>query len=101
MSGTTPAAAFNQLARSYHLPDKFRLMLIHLMYGTIPLFASIDSGLCTPAPTPSALQEVVVLCSTACPALRFDDDDLRRLRGFAMSCHFAMAQSQQQGLQVV
>ena len=101
MSGTTPAAAFDQLARSCHLPDKFRLMLIHLMYGTIPLFASIDSGLCVPAPTAAALQEVVVLCSSACPALQFDADDLRRLRGFAMSCHFSMVQSQQQSLQVL
>ena len=68
------------------------------MYGTIPLFASIDSGLCTSAPTAFALQEVVTLCTSACPGLRFDNDDLRRLRGFAMSCSHAMDGSQQTGL---
>ena len=101
MSVTTPAAAFNALARNCHLPDKFRLLLIHLMYGTIPLFASIDSGLCTRAPTAPALQEVVALCSTACPALRFDNDDLRRLRGFAMACSQAMDASHQSELATI
>ena len=98
MSVATPSAAFNALARNCHLPDKFRLMLIHLMYGTIPLFASIDSGLCTRAPTAPALQEVVALCSSACPALRFDHDDMRRLRGFAMACSQAMDCSHQNAL---
>ena len=101
MSVPSPAKAFNTLARTCHLPDKFRLCLIHLMYGTIPLFASIDSGLCTLAPTQAALQEVVTLCSTALPALMFDNDDLRRLRGFAMSCHFAMADSHKHGLTAI
>ena len=71
------------------------------MYGTIPLFASIDSGLCTRAPTAPALQEVVALCSTACPALRFDNDDLRRLRGFAMACSQAMDASHQSELATI
>ena len=99
MAASTPAAAFNTLALSCHLPDKFRLMLIHLCYGTIPLFASIDSGLCTPAPTAQALQEVVQLCTLNYPALQFDADDIRRLRGFAMSCGHAMDDAQKSGLQ--
>ena len=98
MSALTPSAAFNKLARSCHLPDSFRLTLIHLRYGTIPLFASIDSGLCTAAPTVAALQEVVLLYTTACPRLVFNDEDIRRLRGFAMSCHYGMVDSQQSGL---
>ena len=69
------------------------------MYGTIPLFASIDSGMCTRAPTGPALQEVVTICSSACPALRFDHDDMRRLRGrFAMACSQAMDSSHQNEL---
>ena len=98
MSALTPAEEFNRLAQSCHLPDSFRLSLIHLRYGTIPLLASIDSGLCTPAPTALALQEVVLLCTTALPRLVFTAEDIRRLRGFAMSCHYGMVNAQQSGL---
>ena len=63
MSALTPVGEFNKLARSCHLPDSFRLTLIHLRYGSIPLFASIDSGLCTAAPTALALQEVRCCCA--------------------------------------
>ena len=41
MFALTPSAAFNKLARSCHLPDSFRLTLIHLRYGTIPLFVCL------------------------------------------------------------
>ena len=48
--------------------------------------------------TTLALQEVVLLCTTALPRLVFTGEDIRRLRGFAMSCHYGMVNAQQSGL---
>ena len=93
-----PEDVFALVAESSDLPDPMKFGLFSLGYGTIPSFASIHSELCVPAPSASAVQAVTSMLYTAYPSLSFNDDDIRRLRGFAQACNLLVADAQRQRL---
>ena len=94
----SPEDVFALVAASSDLPDPMKFGLFSLGYGTIPSFASIHSELCVVAPSASAVQAVTSMLYTAYPTLGFNDDDIRRLRGFAQACNLLVADAQRQRL---